>query len=159
MTRQWELLGYTSLVWTALLLPAVQVSAQAATATATADSTELRCMAGWGSNQVHVIPPAQINDGYCDCPFDGADETNTDACSGIDAWPGSSVISAATADDDAAPDPKVTYVYLCCDLNLFLMLLWLVCVVWRRCDPIRCDPTTPIPFHPTCAASHALFSF
>jgi hypothetical protein len=59
---------------------------------------------------VKVIPPDWINDGYCDCPFDGADETNTDACSGIDAWPGSSI--ALAADGGVDPDQQVTYVPL-----------------------------------------------
>jgi hypothetical protein len=70
----------------------------------------LRCVQGWGSDEVKVIPPHWINDGYCDCPFDGADETDTDACSGIDGWAGSSVV--ATADGGAPSEQPVTYVPL-----------------------------------------------
>jgi hypothetical protein len=124
MTRRWtELLGYTSLVWTTLSLTAllpVKVSAQESSET-------LRCLVGWGSDVVRVIPPHWINDGYCDCPLDGADETNTDACSGIDAWPGSNIaVVAAAADGDDIPDPQVTYVtfiwmdiYVCCCCFMF----------------------------------------
>ena len=50
---------------------------------------ELECAIGWGSG-THEVPDARINDGYCDCPLDGADEPNTDACSGsmVGAWSG-----------------------------------------------------------------------
>ncbi|KAG7349853.1 glucosidase II [Nitzschia inconspicua] len=37
---------------------------------------------------VQEIPTEWMNDGYCDCPIDGADEPNTDACSGSQFWPG-----------------------------------------------------------------------
>jgi hypothetical protein len=108
MTRRLELLGLslgystTVLVWTTLSLTMLctQVTAQ---------QPPLRCLVGWGSDQVKVIPPDWINDGYCDCPFDGADESNTDACSGIDAWPGSSIAIAA---DGNSSDQQVRYVSL-----------------------------------------------
>jgi len=29
-----------------------------------------------------MVPENQMNDDYCDCPLDGADEPNTNACSG-----------------------------------------------------------------------------
>ena len=51
----------------------------------------IRCSAGWGSQEVErVIPPEWINDGYCDCPLDGLDEPETEACSGsaIGGWSG-----------------------------------------------------------------------
>ena len=38
-----------------------------------------------------LIPPSQINDGYCDCPLDGGvDELETGACSGAtdNGWAG-----------------------------------------------------------------------
>jgi protein kinase C substrate 80K-H len=35
-----------------------------------------------------TIPPEKINDGYCDCPLDGADEKETGACSGSGMWAG-----------------------------------------------------------------------
>lgn len=40
-----------------------------------------------------TIPASNINDGYCDCPHDGLDEPNTEACSGstIGGWAGVSV--------------------------------------------------------------------
>ncbi|KAL3926756.1 MAG: hypothetical protein SGBAC_013345 [Bacillariaceae sp.] len=47
-----------------------------------------------------VIPDSWINDGYCDCPFDGKDEPNTAACSGSTAWPG--LISAGGGDAAAS---------------------------------------------------------
>jgi hypothetical protein len=97
-----QLLGYfASLLCIAPAAAAVSASAsaQGATDTDTGTDTELRCVVGWGSNEVRVIQPDKINDGYCDCPLDGADETNTDACSGIDAWPGASIHMAN--DDDS----------------------------------------------------------
>ena len=56
---------------------------------------DLECEIGWGSG-THKIPESKVNDGYCDCPVDGADEPNTDACAGAAAggWPG----VAATAE-------------------------------------------------------------
>ena len=52
----------------------------------------LKCATGWNSNnnnnELKEIPADWINDGYCDCPFDGIDEPNTDACSGSQSWPG-----------------------------------------------------------------------
>jgi hypothetical protein len=37
-----------------------------------------------------VISPDRINDGYCDCPLDGLDEPETEACSGsvVGGWAG-----------------------------------------------------------------------
>jgi hypothetical protein len=50
----------------------------------------LSCASGYGSD-VRVIPSSWINDGYCDCPMDGIDETTTSACSGSSTggWAGS----------------------------------------------------------------------
>ena len=48
---------------------------------------ELRCANGW-NKEVKVIPSDWINDGYCDCPLDGKDEPETEACSGSHSWPG-----------------------------------------------------------------------
>ena len=52
----------------------------------------LRCALGWGNRQQNerVVPAEWINDGYCDCPLDGKDEPQTEACSGatIGGWPG-----------------------------------------------------------------------
>ena len=49
----------------------------------------LECSLGFG-NSARVIPDKWINDGYCDCPLDAADETETNACSGsaIGGWAG-----------------------------------------------------------------------
>lgn len=58
---------------------------------------EVECVQqGWGLNiggsskRTAVIPSDWMNDGYCDCPFDGLDEPNTNACSGstIGGWAG-----------------------------------------------------------------------
>jgi len=52
------------------------------------------CSTGFGSGAGGVkrlIPPSQMNDGYCDCPFDGGvDELETGACSGAtdNGWAG-----------------------------------------------------------------------
>jgi len=35
-----------------------------------------------------MVPGEWINDGYCDCPLDGIDEPDTDACSGSANWAG-----------------------------------------------------------------------
>lgn len=53
-------------------------------------SAELSCATGLvdGNKAMTVIPDSWINDGYCDCPFDGKDEPNTEACSGSTSWPG-----------------------------------------------------------------------
>eukprot|EP00934_Nitzschia_sp_Nitz4_P006758 Nitzschia sp. Nitz4//scaffold89_size161592//60456//62790//NITZ4_002375-RA/size161592-snap-gene-0.172-mRNA-1//-1//CDS//3329559607//6748//frame0 len=55
-----------------------------------ADSIE--CVTGWNSqtNQpiTTVVPNDSINDGYCDCPYDGLDEPSTPACAGSQHWPG-----------------------------------------------------------------------
>lgn len=41
----------------------------------------IQCASGW-TKSLQTIPPHKINDGYCDCPLDGADERETGACSG-----------------------------------------------------------------------------
>ena len=51
----------------------------------------IQCATGWGNdNKLRVIPSEWMNDGYCDCPLDGLDEPNTNACSGsaVGGWPG-----------------------------------------------------------------------
>jgi protein kinase C substrate 80K-H len=50
-------------------------------------SETLSCATGW-KGEVSEIPGEWINDGYCDCPFDGRDEPGTEACSGSSEWPG-----------------------------------------------------------------------
>jgi hypothetical protein len=44
-------------------------------------TTEIKCAAGFGQEE-RVIKSEWINDGYCDCPLDGQDEPETEACSG-----------------------------------------------------------------------------
>ncbi|GAX10980.1 protein kinase C substrate 80K-H [Fistulifera solaris] len=57
----------------------------------------LECPFGWGVNAKLIqIPPDQINDGYCDCPISGLDETETNACSGSTQWPGIHANTAST---------------------------------------------------------------
>jgi protein kinase C substrate 80K-H len=49
----------------------------------------LECPFGWGDKEKLIqIPPDRINDGYCDCPMTGLDETETNACSASAHWPG-----------------------------------------------------------------------
>lgn len=59
----------------------------------TDDAETITCLGGWTGDSQQSIPKAWINDGYCDCPFDGKDEPNTNACSGSSDWAG---VSAAT---------------------------------------------------------------
>ena len=50
--------------------------------------TATTCLTGWNSNSETAIPEKWMNDGYCDCPFDGKDEPSTNACSGSLSWAG-----------------------------------------------------------------------
>ena len=59
-------------------------------------AADLSCATGLDGTET-VIPEAWINDGYCDCPFDGKDEPNTEACSGSTSWPGLKVPEAVDA--------------------------------------------------------------
>lgn len=52
-----------------------------------ASAETLECATGW-NDELKVIPSEWINDGYCDCPLDGKDEPDTQACSGSHSWPG-----------------------------------------------------------------------
>lgn len=56
---------------------------------------DLECEIGWGGLGTHKVPEERINDGYCDCPLDGADEPQTHACSGssIGAFTGIAAVS------------------------------------------------------------------
>jgi hypothetical protein len=59
--------------------------------TLTPTLASLSCAAGFGSpRKSRVISEDRINDGYCDCPLDAADEPLTDACSGsvVGGWAG-----------------------------------------------------------------------
>jgi len=61
----------------------------------------IRCPIGFGrddSTTIRIVPPHQIDDGYCDCPTTGEDEPNTNACAGIEYWPG--LIWTSSKDDD-----------------------------------------------------------
>lgn len=49
---------------------------------------KITCQSGWNGNSEIVIPHEWMDDGYCDCPFDGKDEPNTNACSGSISWAG-----------------------------------------------------------------------
>jgi len=69
----------------------------------------LKCAGGWDSSsssssveKMVEIPKSWINDGYCDCPYDGLDEPQTQACSGSSSWPGISAI-----DDDEKKESPV----------------------------------------------------
>jgi len=63
--------------------------------TAVPAAKSLRCLSGW-SDSSREIPETRINDGYCDCPVDGADEVDTGACSGSveGGWAGVRVIGS-----------------------------------------------------------------
>eukprot|EP00980_Cylindrotheca_fusiformis_P012682 scaffold3103_cov136-Cylindrotheca_fusiformis.AAC.20 len=63
-------------------------------------AAEVSCASGW-NNEVRVIPADWINDGYCDCPLDGKDEPDTEACSGSSAWPGLSI--------DPSEEPSLSF--------------------------------------------------
>jgi hypothetical protein len=78
------------------------------TTTTTDTSTTIQCATGWTNQQVKEIPQDWIDDGYCDCPFDGADEPNTGACSGSQAWPGIVLPSAPVSEEEE----EDRYVYL-----------------------------------------------
>jgi hypothetical protein len=56
-----------------------------------APQESIQCSPAWfpsSPQKLLTIPPSKINDGYCDCPLDGADETTTGACSGSNLWAG-----------------------------------------------------------------------
>mmetsp|Transcript_22642 Transcript_22642/g.53466 ORF Transcript_22642/g.53466 Transcript_22642/m.53466 type:complete len:803 (+) Transcript_22642:228-2636(+) len=61
------------------------------------DGETITCLGGWAGDAQQHIPKAWINDGYCDCPFDGKDEPNTNACSGSSGWPGVGTVAARSA--------------------------------------------------------------
>ena len=48
----------------------------------------ITCRSGWNGSSETIIPHEWVDDGYCDCPFDGKDEPNTNACSGSLSWAG-----------------------------------------------------------------------
>jgi hypothetical protein len=83
----------------------VVVVAAATTTAAAALATEndvvvLSCATGLeGGSTMHGIPKSWINDGYCDCPLDGMDEPDTDACSGSQSWPGVSRVTDLSSKD------------------------------------------------------------
>lgn len=60
----------------------LRLVATAVSIIAVASAADLECAIGWGKGGTHMVSQEQINDGYCDCPLDGADEPNTNACSG-----------------------------------------------------------------------------
>jgi len=54
-------------------------------------SNAIECNVGWGAlRKLQMVPEAWMNDGFCDCPIDGVDEPNTEACSGsgMGGWAG-----------------------------------------------------------------------
>lgn len=72
---------------------------------ALADDVEtITCSGGWAGDSQQIIPKAWINDGYCDCPYDGKDESNTNACSGSSNWPGVAASVAAGLPETGAND-------------------------------------------------------
>lgn len=54
---------------------------------------QVTCLSSISKNKKQmqvVISADKINDGYCDCPLDGLDEPDTEACSGalVGGWAG-----------------------------------------------------------------------
>lgn len=82
------------------------VLAPAAVPVVTADT--IQCATGW-NQEMKDIPQDWINDGYCDCPLDGADEPNTDACSGSRAWPGIQLTVRGSSEEESPPSPSLTF--------------------------------------------------
>jgi len=74
------------------LMPVVVITAVTLPSLVSAD---LECEIGWGKLGTQKIPEEKINDGYCDCPLDGADEPHTHACSGstVGAFTGIAAVS------------------------------------------------------------------
>ncbi|KAG7373924.1 glucosidase II [Nitzschia inconspicua] len=66
-----------------------------------------QCATGRTLGELEEIPTEWMNDGYCDCPIDGADEPNTDACSGSQFWPG---IVKEDKEEDSSPRAPVFFV-------------------------------------------------
>ena len=103
-----SLIDSSSLPWpsclpgSSLVLPVD--AADAGTNTDSGSSGVLKCSGGWDSSssaeKMVEIPKSWINDGYCDCPYDGLDEPQTEACSGSSSWPGVSGIGDDDNDDD-----------------------------------------------------------
>lgn len=65
----------------------------------------VECPIGFGSSETHVLADDRINDNFCDCPTNGADEPATNACAGIEYWPGHS--------SDSDTNPSVVVVFTC----------------------------------------------
>jgi hypothetical protein len=63
-------------------------------------NASIECPIGYGSTEIQVISDDRINDNFCDCPTTGADEPNTNACAGLEYWPGQ-----ASAMDNTLPPP------------------------------------------------------
>ena len=98
-----SLLLESSLPWSSFLtLPLPLVLRVDAAAADDEPRATLTCAGGWDSSssagKMVEIPKSWINDGYCDCPYDGLDEPDTEACSGSSSWPG--IISHSQADED-----------------------------------------------------------
>jgi len=82
-----------------------QLFVVAAAATGDGSGTAILCRTDWNGDTETAIPEIWVNDGYCDCPFDGKDEPDTDACSGSLSWAGVNSIKS----DPATTEPK----YVC----------------------------------------------
>ena len=65
-----------------LHLNVILVVSASPSSSSSSSSSSIQCRSGWSTKTQITISPSQINDGYCDCPYDGYDEPNTDACSG-----------------------------------------------------------------------------
>ena len=64
----------------------------------------VKCPVGYGGDAtLQELSPNQINDGYCDCPTNGIDEPETNACAGYEHWSG--IVGDLDQDDnnDVAP--------------------------------------------------------
>ena len=79
---------------------AIASSSSSSSTSLSSSSSSIECLSGW-TNQPIVVPPEHINDDYCDCPHDGADEPNTSACSGSVNWAGITSSSSVDANTRA----------------------------------------------------------
>lgn len=100
-------------------------------------SEPIQCATGWKSHDVKVIiPESWINDGYCDCPFDGLDEPDTDACSGSKDWPGVAPHASSSSDTDADDDNEYVVIVSAKYLVTLLLLLLRLCIFDNLIHPL-----------------------
>ena len=108
----WKSTFRSFLMITSCVLILKSSAAVTAAANVEEETKTITCATGWGSNGEQLIVSEQINDGYCDCPIDGKDEPDTQACSGSDTWPGGSPSSSVGVPDEEESRYVVVFVSL-----------------------------------------------